>query len=44
MLEKKYNPEEVEKTRYDWWLDHGYFKAGDKEVNHRFVSSFHLLM
>ena len=30
MLEKKYNPEEVEKTRYDWWLEHGYFKAGDK--------------
>ena len=30
VLEKKYNPEEVEKTRYDWWLEHGYFKAGDK--------------
>ena len=30
MLEKKYNPEEVEKTRYDWWLEHGCFKAGDK--------------
>ena len=27
MLEKKYNPEEVEKTRYDWWLDHGYFES-----------------
>ena len=30
MLEKKYNFEEVEKGKYDYWLKKGYFKSGDK--------------
>ena len=29
MLETKYNHEEVEKGKYDFWLENGYFKAGD---------------
>ncbi len=29
MLEKKYNHVEVEKGKYDKWLKHNYFKAGD---------------
>ncbi len=29
MLEKKYNHLEVEKGKYDKWLKHNYFKAGD---------------
>ncbi len=28
MLEKKYNPESVEKNRYEEWLEKGYFKSG----------------
>ncbi|MBR3199105.1 MAG: valine--tRNA ligase [Bacilli bacterium] len=30
MLEKKYNNKEVEKGKYKTWLEHGYFKSGDK--------------
>ena len=29
MLETKYNHEEVEKGKYDFWLKNDYFKAGD---------------
>jgi len=29
MLEKKYNHNEVEQGKYDKWLKHNYFKAGD---------------
>ena len=29
MLEKKYNPKEVEKNKYETWKQKGYFKAGD---------------
>ena len=29
-LEKKYNHLEVEKNKYDFWLEGGYFKSGDK--------------
>ena len=29
MLEKKYNHTEVEAGKYDKWLKHNYFKAGD---------------
>ena len=28
-LEKKYNPELIEKDKYDFWLKGGYFKSGD---------------
>lgn len=30
MLEKKYNHIEVEKNKYNYWLDKGYFNSGDK--------------
>ena len=30
MLEKKYNHEEVEKGKYDFWLDNGYFNCDPK--------------
>ena len=29
MLEKRYNPKDVESNKYDLWKDKGYFKAGD---------------
>ena len=29
MLDKKYNHIEVEKGKYDKWLENGYFKSGD---------------
>lgn len=29
MLEKRYNPKEVEKGKYELWKNKGYFKAGD---------------
>lgn len=30
MLDKKYNHLEVEKNKYEYWKDKGYFKCGDK--------------
>ena len=33
MLEKRYNPKEVEKGKYDKWKSEGYFTAGDKSKN-----------
>ena len=30
MLDKKYNPSEVEKGKYETWKEKGYFTAGDK--------------
>lgn len=29
MLDKRYNPKEIEKGKYDTWKERGYFKAGD---------------
>ena len=29
-LEKKYNHKQVEENKYDFWLEGGYFKSGDK--------------
>ena len=29
MLDKKYNPKEVEKGKYEHWKDRGYFTSGD---------------
>ena len=29
MLDKRYNPQEIEKNKYDQWKERGYFKAGD---------------
>ena len=31
MLDKKYNHLEVEKDKYNFWLEKDYFKAGYKE-------------
>ena len=31
MLDKKYNPEEVEKNKYKTWLDNDYFKCGNNK-------------
>ena len=30
MLDKRYNPHEIEKGKYDTWKEKGYFTAGDK--------------
>ena len=30
MLDKRYNPNEIEKGKYDLWKEKGYFKANDK--------------
>ena len=30
MLDKRYNPSEIEKDKYDLWKERDYFKAGDK--------------
>ena len=29
MLDKKYNHTEVEKNKYEEWMEKGYFKSGD---------------
>lgn len=34
MLDKKYNHIEVEKGKYDNWLENGYFKSGDLNKKH----------
>ena len=31
MLDKRYNPHEIEKGKYDTWKEKGYFTAGDKK-------------
>ena len=30
MLEKKYNPKEVEKGKYETWKEQGYFESGKR--------------
>ena len=30
MLDKRYNPNEIEKGKYDVWKEKGYFRANDK--------------
>lgn len=36
MLEKKYNHEEVEKRKYEYWKEKGLFKAGEKKSKEPF--------
>ncbi|ATG97378.1 valine--tRNA ligase [Mesoplasma lactucae] len=35
-LSKKYNHDEVENGRYDWWVENGYFKANPKSNKPKF--------
>ena len=35
MLDKKYNHEQVENGKYDYWMKKGYFKSGDETKNIR---------
>ena len=33
-MSTKYNPTEVEKDRYQWWIDQGFFKPSGAQKAH----------